>query len=111
MAVDERKGSHTGIIVLLFIGLVAALAANVYQFVRAEQVSRQVEQLRINTQAQIAKLNESATAALEENQQRFEALKTKCKARQRLRCSRPSRKSRGPDRSYRRTWNRNIKKR
>ena len=75
MAVDERKGSHTGIIVLLFIGLVAALAANVYQFVRAEQVSRQVEQLRVNTQAQIAKLNDSATAALEENQQRFEALK------------------------------------
>ncbi len=75
MSADEPKRSHTGIIVLLFIGLAVALTANVYQFVRAEQVSRQVEQLRLSTQNQIAKLNDSATAALEENQQRLEALK------------------------------------
>ena len=75
MPTDQPRRSHVALIVVLFCGLAIALAANVYQFVRGEQVSREVEQLRQNTQGQIAKLNDAATAALDENQQRFEAMK------------------------------------
>lgn len=71
----RRSRSHTGILWLLGLGMLAALAANVYQFVRAEEVARSVEVLQQKTQGQIAKLNDSAAASLEENQQRFEAMK------------------------------------
>lgn len=70
-----RPKSHTGMIWLLFLGLAIALTANVYQFVRSEQVARQVALLQQSTQNQVSKLSDAAAATLEENQQRFEALK------------------------------------
>jgi exonuclease VII large subunit len=66
---------HTGILWLLGLGMLAALAGNVYQFVRAEQMARNVEVLQQRTQSQIAKLSDASAAAMEENQQRFEAMK------------------------------------
>lgn len=69
------RRSHTGILWLLGLGMLAALAGNVYQFVRAEEVARSVEVLQQRTQSQIAKLSDAAAAAMEENQQRFEAMK------------------------------------
>ncbi len=69
------RRSHTGILWLLGLGMLAALAGNVYQFVRAEEVARSVEVLQQRTQSQIAKLSDAAAAAMEENTQRFEAMK------------------------------------
>jgi exonuclease VII large subunit len=72
---DKSTRSHTVILSLLGLGMLAALAGNVYQFVRAEQVARSVEVLQQRTQSQIAKLGDAASASMEENQQRFDALK------------------------------------
>jgi len=72
---NRPRRSHTGILWLLGLGMLAALAGNVYQFVRAEEVARSVEVLQQRTQSQIAKLSDAASAAIEENQQRFEAIK------------------------------------
>jgi len=71
----SRRKSHAGILWLLGLGMLAAIAGNVYQFVRAEQVARSVELLQQRTQSQIAKLSDAAAAAVEENQQRFDAMK------------------------------------
>jgi len=70
-----RPRSHTGILWLLGLGLILALAGNVYQFVRGEQIARNVELMKQSTQGQIAQLSNAAAATLEENQQRFEAMK------------------------------------
>jgi dsDNA-specific endonuclease/ATPase MutS2 len=72
--VDKRR-SHTVLLWFLGFGMVAALAGDAYQFVRGEQVARNVELLQQRTQSQIAKLSDSAAATMEENQQRFEAMK------------------------------------
>jgi len=71
----RRSRSRTGILWLLALGMIAALAGNVYQFVRSEQVARSVEMLQQRTQSQISRLSDAASAALEENQQRFDAMK------------------------------------
>jgi exonuclease VII large subunit len=67
--------SRAGILWLLGLGMLLALAGNVYQFVRGEQIAREVELVEQSTQGQIAKLSDAASATLEENQQRFEAMK------------------------------------
>lgn len=70
-----RKASHIWLFLVLFLGLAAAIAGNVYQFVRGEQVARDVALLQQNMQNQIAKLSDAAVQNLEANQQRFEDMK------------------------------------
>jgi uncharacterized protein HemX len=71
----RRAKSHSASLVLLFLGMALALAGNVYQFVRGEHMKRDLATMQKNTQSQIAKLNSVSAAMLEENQQRFEAIK------------------------------------
>jgi len=78
MSTDEktpRQRSHAWIFLALFLGLALAIAGNVYQFVRGEQVARDLALLEQNTQNQIAKLSDAAVQNLEANQQRFEDMK------------------------------------
>jgi uncharacterized protein HemX len=71
----RRPKSHTLSLVLLFLGMALALAGNAYQFVRGEHMNRDLATMQKSTQNQIAKLNSVSAAMLEENQQRFEAIK------------------------------------
>jgi uncharacterized membrane protein affecting hemolysin expression len=71
----RRSKSHTASLALLFLGMSVALAGNVYQFVRGEHMKRDLATMQKNTQTQIAKLTDVSAAMLEENRQRFEAIK------------------------------------
>jgi len=91
-----RAKSHTSSLVFLFFGMVLALAGNVYQFVRGEHMKRDMAAMQRSTQSQIAKLNDVSAAMLEENQQRFQAIKNQLQeiTAASLKQSRP-----GPDRA------------
>jgi hypothetical protein len=71
-----RAKSYTAILVILCCGLALALAGNVFQFVKTERMQRDLALTQLNTKRQMAKLTDSAAALLEENQQRFDAIKT-----------------------------------
>lgn len=75
-----RRSSQAVVLVALGIGLALALAGNVYQFVRGEQIARDLALSQVNTEKQIARLTDAAQSAMEENQQRFEALKSDLEA-------------------------------
>ena len=87
----RRPKSHTLSLVLLFLGMALALAGNAYQFVRGEHMKRDLATMQKSAQNQIAKLNSVSAAMLEENQQRFEAIKNQLQeiAAASLRQSRP----------------------
>jgi uncharacterized protein HemX len=90
----RRPKSHTASLMLLFLGMVLALAGNAYQFVRGEHMKRDLATMQRSTQSQIAKLNSVSAAMLEENQQRFEAIKTQLRE-----IAASLRQSRGPVRA------------
>jgi len=69
-----RPRSHTGVLWLLFIGMALALAGNVYQFNKSDHLSRDLAASQRNTETQIAKLTDAASAALQQTQQRFNEL-------------------------------------
>ncbi len=72
--------SHAGMLWLLFAGLVLALAGGVYQFVRAEHLTRDLALMQTNTEKRIAALNDRAAVDAESTQQRLEALKSQLEA-------------------------------
>ena len=69
-----RTRSHAGILWLLFLGMVLALAGNVYQFNRADRLSHDLAASQRSTQTEIAKLTDAASSALQQAQQRFDSL-------------------------------------
>lgn len=71
----QRSAQSHNILLFLFLGMTTALAGNVYQFVRGEHLKQDLVQIQRNTQSQISRLNAVSAAMLEENQQRFEAIK------------------------------------
>jgi len=78
MATDgtaSGRRSHVWMFLVLFLGLALAIAGNIYQFVRGEQVARDVALLEQNMQSQIAKMSDAAVQNLEANQQRFDDMK------------------------------------
>lgn len=68
--------SRTGILWLLFIGMALALAGNVYQFHRSDRLSHDLVASQRNTETQIAKLTDAASAVLQQTQQRFDQLES-----------------------------------
>jgi hypothetical protein len=70
-----RRKSHAAFLIVLSLGLILALSGNVYQFVRTEHMQRDLALVEVNTKRPMAKLTDEAAAMMEENQQRFEALK------------------------------------
>ncbi len=72
----DRLKSNTASVALLSLGLLVALAGNFYQLVRGEHIKRDLALMQKNTQVQLTKLNDASAAMREENQQRFEAIKS-----------------------------------
>ena len=67
--------SHSAALWVLFIGMVLALAGNVYQFTRSAHLSSDMAANERSTQLEIRKLADSAGEALQLDQQRFDQLK------------------------------------
>jgi hypothetical protein len=72
---DNSPRSHTAVLWVLFIGLALALAGNIYQFSRSAHLANDVAANERSTQLEIHKLADSADAALQLDQQRFDQLK------------------------------------
>jgi uncharacterized phage infection (PIP) family protein YhgE len=72
---DNSPRSHTAVLWILFVGLALALAGNIYQFSRSARLSNDVAANERGTQLEIRKLADSADAALQLDQQRFDQLK------------------------------------
>src|SRR5271163_3478161 len=73
---SPRKGSHTGILWLLFVGMVLALAGNVYQLVKNDNLASDMTRIQGSMQSQIAKLSDSTSAGFDVDQQRLTELRT-----------------------------------
>jgi len=74
--IERKPRSHAWAFVILFVAVAAALLGNVYQFARSEHMEREMKLAQVTTERQIGKLTDAVTAAMEENRQRVEALKT-----------------------------------
>src|SRR5580704_1064319 len=72
---DKSPRSHTAVLWVLCIGLVLALAGNIYQFSRSARLASDMAANERSTQLEIQKLADSAGAALQLDQQRFDQLK------------------------------------
>jgi uncharacterized phage infection (PIP) family protein YhgE len=72
---NKTPRSHTAVLWILFLGLALALAGNIYQFSRSARLSSDIAANQRSTQLEIRKLADSAGAALELDQQRFDQLK------------------------------------
>jgi hypothetical protein len=60
---------------VLSVGMVLGLAGNVYQFVKGDRLSSDLAANQRNTQQEIQRLTETASAAIQLDQQRFDQLK------------------------------------
>jgi hypothetical protein len=67
--------SHTAVLWILFIGLALALAGNIYQFNKSSRLESDLTDNERSTQLEIHKLADSASTALQLDQQRFDELK------------------------------------
>lgn len=72
---SRRTRLNTGILVLLLLGLAAALAGNVFQFVKSRHTAHDVALIQHNLQAQITRLSDATSGAFDVTQHRFEDLK------------------------------------
>jgi BMFP domain-containing protein YqiC len=72
---DKSQRSHTTVLWVLFIGLALALAGNIYQFSKSARLSKDMAANERTTQLEIRKLADTAGAALQLDQQRFDELK------------------------------------
>jgi chromosome segregation ATPase len=72
---NPRTGSHTGILWLLFIGMALALAGNVFQMVKNDNLSREMARIEGAMQGQLAKLSDSTAAGFDVDQQRLADLR------------------------------------
>src|SRR6266436_4370948 len=66
---EEAPTGHSGIFVALTIGLVLALAGNLFLWMRSNQAIQDLAQMRDGTQTQISKLGEATTSLLEQRMQ------------------------------------------
>jgi hypothetical protein len=68
---SSRARLHTAILVILFLGLAVALVGNVYQFIRADKLARDLAAAQRNLQAQITRLSDATSGAFDVTQERF----------------------------------------
>ena len=68
---SSRARLHTAILMILFLGLAVALVGNVYQFIRADKLARDLAAAQHNLQAQITRLSDATSGAFDVTQQRF----------------------------------------
>src|ERR1700730_17585207 len=69
-----RHRSNAVVMLLLFLGMLLALAGNVYQLLRAERFEHEVELMQKSTQRQIADVKEAVSGVLEQNLLRYDEL-------------------------------------
>jgi hypothetical protein len=72
---SPRKSSHNGVLWLLFVGLVLALAGNVYQLVKNDDMAKSMTRIEGTMQSQIAKLSDSTATGFDVDQQRLTELR------------------------------------
>jgi hypothetical protein len=72
---EKSHRSHSLGLWILSLGMVLGLAGNVYQYVRSERLSGDLTANQRSTQQEIQKLTETASAAIQLDQQRFDQLK------------------------------------
>ncbi len=72
---SPRTRSHTGILWLLFVGMVLALAGNVYQLVKNDRLAGEMTRIQGSMQSQIARLSDSTSAGFDVDQQRLTELR------------------------------------
>jgi uncharacterized phage infection (PIP) family protein YhgE len=77
---DGSPRSQKGVLWVLFFGMVLALAGNVYQFMSSAHMSRDMAANERSTQLEIRKLADTASTALQLDQQRFDELKNQLTA-------------------------------
>src|SRR5579864_5587126 len=72
----DRPGprSYSMAVPVLFLGMLLALAGNVYQFLRAERFEHDVELMQKSTQRQVTDVKEAMSAVLEQNLLRYDEL-------------------------------------
>jgi hypothetical protein len=75
-----RSHSQTGVVWMLVVGVILALAGNVYQFARSAHLANAIAANERSTQLEIRKLADTSSAALQLDQQRFDALKDQLQA-------------------------------
>ena len=68
---SSRARLQTAILVILFLGLAVALVGNVYQFIRADKLARDLAAAQKNLQAQITRLSDATSGAFDVTQERF----------------------------------------
>ena len=68
---SPRARLHTAILVILFLGLALALVGNVYQFIKADRMSRELSTMQHNLQTQITRLSDATSGAFDVTQARF----------------------------------------
>src|ERR1700730_13433980 len=73
----SRPRSYSMVVPLLFLGMLLALAGNVYQFLRAERFEHDVELMQRSTQRQVADVKEAMSGVLEQNLLRYDELRKK----------------------------------
>src|ERR1700719_155923 len=73
-SIGSRPRSRSMVIPALFLGIILALAGNVYQFVRARHFEHDVELMQKSTQRQIADAKEAISGVLEQNLLRYDEL-------------------------------------
>jgi hypothetical protein len=69
-----RPRSYSMVVPLLFLGMLSALAGNVYQFLKAERFEHDVDLMQKSTQRQIADVKEAVSGVLEQNLLRYDEL-------------------------------------
>src|ERR1700730_3421722 len=69
-----RPRSYSMVVPLLFLGMLLALAGNVYQFLRAERFEHYVELMQKSTQRQVTDVKEAMSGVLEQNLLRYDEL-------------------------------------
>lgn len=67
----RRAHLHTAILAILFLGLALALVGNVYQFTKADQMSRELKGVQHSLQTQITRLSDATSGAFDVTQERF----------------------------------------
>ena len=67
----SRARLHTAILVILFLGLALALVGNVYQFIKSDQMARELTTMQRNLQTQITRLSDATSGAFDVTQERF----------------------------------------
>ena len=71
----RRSHLNAAVLTLLFLGLVLALAGNVYQYKKSRQMGVELSFVQHNLQTQITRLSDATSGAFDVTQHRFEELK------------------------------------